>query len=177
MRSLCLTKREQKGHTVQATSEGKATSLPELRLFRPDNPYLALGLAVVHLIKMPAFANLRFGDWSQILVGQINRKHYYFVVDSKNKIQGFLGWAITTKDKAEAWVQGHGGLSESGTDGDCIVVNAWAASTLKVNSFLVREARRIFNGKALYFKRYYKDGSVRPGRLRLRIKRKAAGAE
>ena len=91
MRSLCLTKREQKGHTVQATSEGKAASLPEFRLFRPDNPYLALGLAVVHLIKMPAFANLRFGDWSQILVGQINRKHYYFVVDSKNKIQGFFG--------------------------------------------------------------------------------------
>ena len=93
-----------------ATSENKAASLPELRLFRPENPYLALGHAVVQLMNMPAFANLRFGHWSQILVGQINRKHYYFVVDNKNKIQGFLGWAITTKDKAEAWVEGHGGL-------------------------------------------------------------------
>ena len=42
-------------------------------------------------MNMPAFANLRFGHWSQTLVGQINRKHYYFVVDSKNKIQGFSG--------------------------------------------------------------------------------------
>jgi hypothetical protein len=29
-----------------------------------------------------AFATLRFGDWSRILVGQINRKHYYFAVDT-----------------------------------------------------------------------------------------------
>jgi hypothetical protein len=26
-----------------------------------------------------------------VLVGQINRKHYYFAVDSKNQIQGFIG--------------------------------------------------------------------------------------
>ena len=30
----------------------------------------------------PAFARQRFGDWSRILVGQINRKHYYLAVDS-----------------------------------------------------------------------------------------------
>jgi hemolysin-activating ACP:hemolysin acyltransferase len=131
-------------------------------------------------MNMPAFGNLRFGHWSQILVGQINRKHYYFVVDSKNKIQGFLGWAITSKDTAEAWVEGRGALSESGTDGECIVLNAWAASTPKVNSFLYREARRIFDASGkemLYFKRSYKDGSIRPGRLRPRVKREAAGAE
>ena len=50
---------------------------------------MALGLAVNHLMTKPAFANLRFGDWSRILVGQINRKHYYFAVDGKNQIQGF----------------------------------------------------------------------------------------
>src|SRR5262245_53744609 len=83
-------KREQIGYPVQGTSESKAASLPELRLYRPENPYVALGHAVVQLMNMPAFARLRFGHWSQILVGQINRKHYYFVIDDKNKIQGFL---------------------------------------------------------------------------------------
>ena len=66
--------------------------------------------------------------------------------------------------------------SESDTDGDCIIVNAWAASTLKVNTFLYTEARRILDesGKEmLYFKRVYKDGSIRPGRH----KGKAAVAE
>src|SRR5262249_35047845 len=43
----------------------------DLKLFRPQNPYIALGLAVNHLMTKPAFANLRFGDWSRILTGQI----------------------------------------------------------------------------------------------------------
>ena len=84
---------------------------PDLKLFRPQSPFMALGLAVNHLMTKPAFAKLRFGDWSRILVGQINRKHYCFAVDSKNQIQGFMGWALTSKEKAEAWVEGRGALS------------------------------------------------------------------
>jgi hemolysin-activating ACP:hemolysin acyltransferase len=140
-----------------------------LCVFRPDNPYVALGLAVNHLMTKPAFANLRFGDWSRILVGQINRKHYFFVVDDKKQIQGFLGWALTSKDKAEAWLEGRGGLSyEDSRDGDCIVFNAWAASTPAVNPVLLRAAREVMLGKdTAYFKRHYKDGSTRPIRLRV----------
>lgn len=80
----------------------------KLRVFRTKDPYIALGLAVSHLMTKPAFAKLPFGDWSRILTGQINRKHYYFAVDSKNQIQGFIGWALTSKEKAEAWVEGRG---------------------------------------------------------------------
>jgi hypothetical protein len=43
----------------------------QLRVFRAKDPYIALGLAVSHLMTKPAFANLRFGDWSRILTGQI----------------------------------------------------------------------------------------------------------
>src|SRR5262245_61646807 len=161
-----------------------APARPELRVFRPDSPYVALGLAVNHLMTKPAFAALRFGDWARILVGQINRKHYYFVLDARNQVQGFLGWAVTTTDKAEAWVEGRGGLSyEDAMEGDCIVFNAWAASSLKVNRFLRGEARKIMEGKdTVYFKRHYKDGTTRPGRLRVNdfvtdhIERKRAGA-
>ena len=69
-----------------------------LKVLRPQNPYVALGLAANHLMTKPAFANLRFGDWSRVLVGQINRKHYCFAVDSTNQIQGFIGWALTSKE-------------------------------------------------------------------------------
>ena len=141
----------------------------DLKVFRAENPYVALGLAVSHLMTKPAFANLRFGDWSRILTGQINRKHYYFAVDSKNQIQGFVGWAMASKEKAEAWVEGRGGLSFGDSlEGDCVIFNAWAASTPEANRFLVSQARGIIDGKDMvYFKRHYKDGSTRPVRLRV----------
>jgi hemolysin-activating ACP:hemolysin acyltransferase len=144
-----------------------ANPRPELRAFRPDNPFAALGLAVNHLMTMPAFASLRFGEWSRILVGQINRKHYLLVVDEKNQVQGFLGWALTTKERAEAWVEGRGGLSyQDSMDGDCVIFNAWAGKGLKVNRFLLQEARKVMAGKEMvYFKRHYKDGTTRPARL------------
>jgi hemolysin-activating ACP:hemolysin acyltransferase len=157
-----------------AQSHGAMSAVPfappaDLRLFRPQNPYMALGLAVNHLMTKPAFANLRFGDWSRILTGQINRKHYYFAIDGKNRVQGFMGWAFASKDKAEAWVDGRGGLSfEDSQQGDCVIFNAWAASPPEANRFLVEQAREIIAGKdTVYFKRHYKDGSTRPVRLRV----------
>ena len=157
-----------------AQSHGALSAVPfappaDLKLFRPQNPYMALGLAVNHLMTKPAFAHLRFGDWSRILTGQINRKHYYFAIDGKNQVQGFMGWAFASKDKAEAWVEGRGGLSfEDSQQGDCVIFNAWAASTPEANRFLVAQAREIIAGKdTVYFKRHYKDGSTRPVRLRV----------
>ena len=74
---------------------------PPFRLWRPDTPATALGLAVSHLMTKPVFANLRFGEWSRVLVGQVNRGHYCFVVDRDGQIQGFVGWALATREKAE----------------------------------------------------------------------------
>jgi hemolysin-activating ACP:hemolysin acyltransferase len=109
----------------------------------------------------PAFANRRFGDWSRILVGQINRKHYCFAADSKNQIQGFMGWALTSQENAEAWVEGRGALSFADSlDGDCVVFNAWAANTGKVNRFLLGEARKVIDGKdTVYFKRFWRTST------------------
>ena len=157
-----------------APSHAATTAAPfspdaDLKVFQPPNPCVALGLAVSHLMTKPAFANLRFGDWSRVLTGQINRKHYCFAIDGNNQVQGFMGWALTSKEKAEAWVEGRGGLAfEDSRDGDCVIFNAWTASTPEANRFLVAQARRIIDGKdTVYFKRHYKDGSTRPARLRV----------
>ena len=141
----------------------------DLKVLQPPNAYVALGLAVSHLMTKPAFAKLRFGDWSRILTGQINRKHYCFAIDGNNQVQGFLGWALTSKEKAEAWVEGRGAVSfDDSRDGDCVIFNAWAANTPEANRFLLAQARRIIDGKdTVYFKRHYKDGSTRPARLRV----------
>jgi hemolysin-activating ACP:hemolysin acyltransferase len=144
-----------------------ADAVPAFRLYRPDKPAMALGLAVNHLMTKPAFANLRFGDWARILAGQINRGHYCFAIDQSNKIVGFAGWALATREKAEAWVEGRAGLSFADSrEGECLVFNAWAADNFKVHRFMVDEARKIIRDKqTLYFKRYYADGSTRPVRL------------
>jgi hypothetical protein len=95
-----------------------------------------------------AFANLKFGDWSRILVGQINRGHYCFAVDGDNQVQGFMGWAFADRDKAEAWVEGVAALSfEDSRNGDCMVINAWSANSTRVTRFLLAEMRRIGKDK------------------------------
>ncbi|KQP09593.1 RTX toxin [Methylobacterium sp. Leaf93] len=136
-------------------------------MLRPDKPAIALGLAVSYLMVKPAFANLRFGEWSRILVGQINRGHYCFAIDEAGQIQGFVGWALTSRDKAEAWVEGRGALSyDDSLAGDCLVFNAWSANSTRVHRFLVDEARKLISDKqTLYFKRHYPDGTTRPVRL------------
>jgi len=126
-------------------------------------------MAVNHLMTKPAFAHLRFGEWSRILVGQINRKHYQFVLDDQDKVVGFLGWALTSREVAEAWVEDRGGFSDAeARDGDCIVFNAWSADRIEVNRLVLGAAREAMRGKQMmYFKRHYKDGSTRPMRQRV----------
>jgi hemolysin-activating ACP:hemolysin acyltransferase len=140
---------------------------PALRIFKPSNGATALGLAVSHLMTKPAFAKLQFGDWSRILVGQINRGHYCFAVDAGNRVVGFMGWALATREHAEGWVEGTRGLSfEDSKSGDCMIINAWAADDNAVTRFLLAEARRIASDKStVYFKRHYKDGTTRPARV------------
>ena len=156
---------------MQLANNGETTTQSSgastVRLVQTENPYAALGLAVNHLMVQPAFANLRFGDWSRILVGQINRRHYYFAIDEKKQVQGFVGWALTTNDKAEAWLAGQRGLSyEDCRDGDCVIINAWAASSPEAGRLLRDAVRRIGLGKqAVYFKRHDQDGTTRPMRL------------
>jgi tetratricopeptide (TPR) repeat protein len=138
-----------------------------LRAWRPKDPAASLGLAVEFLSKKPAFAKLKFGDWLQVLFYQVARGHFFFVVDPDRRVRGFLGWALTQQALAEQWVGGRAGLrSEKCRDGDCVIVNAFAADTARANRFIVDTMRKLFAGKrTLYFKRHYPDGRTRPTRL------------
>jgi hypothetical protein len=137
----------------------------DLRIVRPDNPCLALGLAASHLMTKPALAALRFGERWRVPVGQINRKQLCF--DSKKQVHGFLGWALTSKDKAEASLEGcSGSSSQDSSDGDCIIFNALASSSTLAKRLLMIEGRKAMTGKqAACFKRHYPDGSTRASRL------------
>ena len=78
----------------------------KLNAWRPTSQAAALGLAVEYLSRMPAFAALPFGEWSQVLFHQVAREHYLFVVDGEQKMRGFLGWTLVDREFAEDLGQG-----------------------------------------------------------------------
>jgi hemolysin-activating ACP:hemolysin acyltransferase len=133
---------------------------------RIDPPAAALGLAVAHLMTRPAFARLPFGAWSKVLVGQINRGHYFLMYDGP-KVVGFAGWALTTEAKAEDWLMDRADFSfADSTAGDTLVVNCWSAATTEIHRAMVDAYRPIIAPyRQLYFKRFYEDGAIRKVRL------------
>ena len=161
---------------VSATPEARTSSGVDghaakddaiLRAWRPKDPAASLGLAVEFLSKKPASAKLPFGEWSQVLFYQVTRGHFFFVVDHDRRVRGFLGWALTAQALAEHWVEGRAGLrNDECREGDCVIVNAFAADTVGANRFIVDTMRKLFASKrTLYFKRHYPDGRTRPMRL------------
>lgn len=144
------------------TATADPASSTALSAIQDRDRYRALGRAVSYLMTKPAFARLSFGHWSRILTGQVNRGHYFFVVRG-GTIVGFLGWAVTTEDKADRWLAGtHPLKAEDSNAGDCILINAWAANDGAVHRFVIENLRRVGQGKRLlYGKRVYADGRVR----------------
>jgi hemolysin-activating ACP:hemolysin acyltransferase len=127
------------------------------------DPATALGIAASYLMTRPAFARLAFGHWTRVLAGQINRGHYVFVYE-KNEVVGFAGWALANAEDAQAWLdRDSASPPNEGRSGDCIVVNAWAASTPGAHRVLVDHVQRVAAGKrAVYAKRIYRDRRSRP---------------
>jgi hemolysin-activating ACP:hemolysin acyltransferase len=151
---------------TSSSSEADAAAV-RLTLHRPPDPARALGLAVSYLMTKPAFAKLRFGEWSRILTGQINRGHYVLVADQAARIRGFAGWGLTSEALAEAWIAGtHDLTSEECRAGDCVIVNGWATDGAEAQRMLVAEGRRASRGmRAIYYRRIHPDGRVRGVRL------------
>ncbi|MCB2113842.1 MAG: toxin-activating lysine-acyltransferase [Parvularculaceae bacterium] len=144
----------------------KGESVRVLRAVRDPNPFAGLGRAVSYLMTKPSFADRQFGNWSRTLTGQVNRGHY-LLVSTETNIVGFAGWAFVNEDYAAAWLNGRSDPpSNECIDGDCMIINAWAADDGEINRFILKEVRkRAVGRKAAYAKRFYADGSVRPLRL------------
>jgi tetratricopeptide (TPR) repeat protein len=157
-----------KASAPPAPADGQAAP-DDLRLtiWQPADRAASLGLAVEFLSRMPAFAKLQFGEWSQVLFYQAERGHCLFVIDQHRRVRGFLGWALTEQTLAEQWVEGRAGLrNDQCRDGDCVIINAVAAETAATKRFIVETMRDLFASRRMvYFKRHYPDGRARPSRL------------
>jgi hemolysin-activating ACP:hemolysin acyltransferase len=123
-------------------------------------------MAVSYLMTDPVFARLPFGQWSRVLVGQVNRGHCLFAMEGE-KVVGFVGWALTTKEKAEAWLTDNRdvGFADS-MAGEVVLINGWKASGSRANRFLVDAVRRVIRDKQMvYAKRFYRGGGSRQVRV------------
>ena len=133
---------------------------------RIADPSAAVGTAVRFMMGEQAFARLAFGDWARVLDGQVTRGHYGFVLDADHQVQGFLGWALATREKAEAWADGAALTDEDCREGDCLIVNAWVEKSPAVHRFMMGAVRDLGPGKAMvFFKRRWPDGTSRTVRM------------
>ena len=101
------------------------------------------------------------------LTGQINRKHYYFAVDSKNRFRdSWLG--VTLKEKPRPGSKAAAPCA-SRTAGTALPdLQRLGGGHARGEPLPGLAGREIIQGKdTVYFKRHYKDGSTRPVRLRV----------
>ena len=165
--------------TVHALSD---TCLPRsdgaieaLRWGRERDRRVGFAESVAHLMTKPAFARAPFGHIARILAGQVGRGHYALVRRGSRTV-GFVGWALTDEAHAEAWLAGTRGISDAeARSGDCALINCWQADDPAVSRFILARLGPALAGcRAVYAKRHYPDGRVRP--LRLAVGRRTGAA-
>ncbi len=145
---------------------GPIADLDGLRFGRERDPRVGFAESVAHLMSKPAFARAPFGHIARILAGQVRRGHYA-LIKRGSRIVGFVGWARTDEAHAEAWLAGTRCLSDAeARSGDCALINCWQADDPAVSRFILARLGPALAGcRAVYAKRHYHDGRVRPLRL------------
>ena len=139
-----------------------------LRAIREKNPFAACGRTVSYLMNVQNLARLPFGQLSKLIVGQINRRHYFFVVDASGAICGYCGWTQATHEQAEAWLARNEDVSgENMLDGPVCVINLWQASSPKANAVIIGSLRALLHPSTelVVAKRFYPGGAIRPVRI------------
>lgn len=136
--------------------------IDDLRFVTMPDVNTAVGVATRLMMSEAVFARLPFGEWAAVLDGQAQRGHYGFVLASDHQVLGFLGWGLTTSEKAEQWAAGAALSSDECREGECLIINAWVEKSPPVHRFLFRTLRSLAHGRAMiYARRAYPDGSVR----------------
>jgi hypothetical protein len=116
-----------------------------LKVWKPEDSRLSLGIVVDVLRRERVFAKLNFGEWTNVLSTTIESGTNIFIVDDNFIIYGILGWCAYN---------------------DAAFINYWCAKSSNANKFLIKTARSLFiSYKSLYFNRFYTNKPPRPVRL------------
>lgn len=140
-------------------------ALDGLQTFRLRSPQIALAMLVQLSAHAPAFATQRFGIWTKVLIGQVNRGDY-LILGRGGQTVGFAGWFAARRSDAEAWLEHEVDIPVAPPDeADCAVMNAFMAPSPQASRYL-REAflSQIPTLTTIYAKRI-KDGKRRLARV------------
>lgn len=131
-------------------------------LVRTKDGYSAAGRAMTLLMLNDAFEGLKLGEIGRLIVGQVNRNHYYFI--RRNGVPtGFIGWAYCSEAAAIAWAERNDprGIGD-GKTGDSVILNSWLADGKDMNSYLLGRLREEWTDKKkLFARRRYTNGKSR----------------
>lgn len=126
-----------------------------------DNRIMALGLATELLHTRPPFSNFKFGKLAGVIRGQIKRGHYLFTFRGKQPV-GYIGWAECDQKVAEAWMErSYIPTYQECNGGDSCVLITFVSPGTTVTLHLIREARRLYPNRPIYFMREYDQGKKR----------------
>lgn len=138
-----------------------------MRMGLGSDPHAAAGQAMVLMARHPEFGDLSFRQMASLIIGQVNRKHYRFVLRGGAPV-GFVGWALCSEAAGRRWLL-HNDASAvgDGRQGDCVVLNHWLADGPEMNAFIIAQMLQILPAQRLLFaRRRYADGRTRPVVLR-----------
>lgn len=141
----------------------------KLKASRLKDRHRALGLIVEYLSRSPVFRAQYFGDWTGVLMGQINRDHYLIGWRGERMV-GFVGWARSDLQDAELWLDGkHNASSDNYIEGPCMIINAWMTDDESVMRFFRNCLQKdVIGVEWIFGKRVYQDGTVRKIRQPIR---------
>lgn len=138
-------------------NESKTDSI---QAFRHKNSLIAIAAAIMFMSEVEPFSNFKFGTWVNTIKGQILRNHYFFS-QIGGQIVGYYGWALTSHESAQIWIENRRELSyEECIDGPCVIImcnRALSSSVLKHQAKLMRILQA--DREVAYWKRQTPNGT------------------
>lgn len=131
------------------------------------DPNAAIGLAAAYVAARPPFGTFRADRLMSTIVGQVQRRHYAFAIQ-EGRVVGYGGWALCTRDVAEAWLAGRQVLaSEVCRDGDVVIPVIISTSEPAALRCLTMHVCALYPGRPYMGRRILPSGSrVCRGRIK-----------
>jgi hypothetical protein len=121
----------------------------------PSNP-VSFGLVCNFVAHYPPFDNFEFGLMVKSLRFQLEQQTH-LVASIDDKVVAYLGWIETSRDMAEAWSSGEGPLHPQ-LNAEAVAVTVLATKSAAHILPLIKEAKRVAQGKSVFWKRDFAGG-------------------
>lgn len=132
--------------------------MSEIKFLQLNADPQSFGIVVDFVAKFAPFDTFEFGVMSKTLRFQlVQQTHMAGIVDGR--IEAYVGWIPTSKEIAEAWVNGEGPLNPVPSP-DAIAVTVLATSSPAYVLGLIKESKKVNVTKSVFWKRSFNDGRI-----------------